>query len=151
MYNNPYMYNTQLEKERLDSQIAKLQEMRNQLGQQQTPSINQTFQLAPQGGMRYVNSIEDVKKEIVYTDTPFFSSDLGVLWLKNAKGDIKSYELKEIVRKDEKDLIIDNLQMQINEMKEMIKNAKPISTDVNEPSQSEQPEAIPASRTSKKK
>ena len=153
MYNNPYMnYNSQLEREKLDSQIAKLQEMRNQLSQTQQPSINQTFQLAPtQNGIRYVNSIEDVKKEIVYADTPYFSNDLSVLWVKNAKGNIKVFELTEIVPKDEKDMIIDNLQKQLDEIKEELKNAKSIITDVDEPSESEQPSSISSNRTSKKK
>lgn len=151
MYNNPFMnYNQQLEKEKLDGQIAKLQQMREQLNQP-APSINQTFQLAPQGGMKFANSIEDVNKEIVYFDTPYFSNDLSVLWLKNAKGNIKVFELKEIVPKDEKDMIIDNLQKQLNEIKEELKNAKSIITDVDEPDESEQSKNVSVSRTSKKK
>ena len=156
MYNNPYTYNTQLERDRIDSQIARLQDMKNQLTQpmaNQQPSINQTFQLAPNGGnsIRYVNSLDEVKKEIVYNDTPFFSNDLSVLWIKNNKGDVRAFELKEIVKKDEKDIIIDSLQLQINELKEEIKNAKSNYTNDDEPNQNEQSSDVSNRRTSKKK
>ena len=154
MYNNPFTnYNQQLEREKLDGQIAKLQQMRDQLNQPMQPSINQTFQLAssPTMGIKYANSIEDVNKEVVYVDTPFFSHDLSIVWLKNAKGNIKAFELTEIVPKDEKDMIIENLQMQINEMREEIKNATTNNANVDEPNEDEQPPVVSTSRTSKKK
>jgi hypothetical protein len=127
MYNNSYgngYYNTYSQNinDRIDNQIAQLQQMKEQMKNQQ-PAINQTFQLAPQhSGIRYVNTIDDVKKEIIYGDTPFFSKDLTVLWIKNIKGEIKAYELNEIVEKDAKDMQIDYLQAQIEELKGMIKN-----------------------------
>ena len=125
MYNNPYVnnYNQQNINDRIDSQIAQLQQMKEQMKHQQPTSINQTFQLAPQqSGMRFANSLEDVNKEIVYGDTPFFIKDMSVLWLKNVKGDIKTYELNEIIPKDAKDMQIEYLQAQIEELKGMIKN-----------------------------
>ena len=154
MYNSPFInsYNPQIAREKLDGEIAKLQQLKEQLGQPQQPSINQTFQLAPTtNGMRFANSIEEVNKEMVYMDTPFFSSDLSVLWVKSPKGNVKVFELKEIVPKDEKDMIIENLQAQINEMREEIKNAKSISTNVDEPNESKEPTIISNGRTSKKK
>lgn len=155
MYNNPFQnYNQQLEREKLDAQIVKLQQMRDGLNQPMQPSINQTFQLAPQGGMKFVNSIEDVKKDIVYVDTPYFSHDLSVMWVKNNKGDIKSFELKEIVQKDQKDVIIDSLQIQLDEMskkiKELEKNAKSVNEYIDEPIESEKSASVPKSRTTKK-
>jgi len=145
----------------INEQINRLEQMRNQITQQpspqQQPSINQTFQLAPttQGTMRYVNTMDDVAKEIVFGDTPFFSKDMSVLWIKNNKNEIKTYELNEIVPKDEKDLMIENLKMQLDEMnktiKEMKDNAKPIVTNVDEPNESEEPASVPVSRTSKSK
>lgn len=129
MYQNPYMnyqqnFNSQSMNERIDNQIAQLQQMKEQMKNQQQPAINQTFQLAPthQGGMRYANIIDDVGKEVVYADTPFFSKDMSVVWIKNNKGDIKTYELKEIVPMDSKDIQIQYLQSQIEELKGMIKN-----------------------------
>lgn len=124
MYQNPYMnyqqnFNSQSMNERIDNQIAQLQQMKEQMKNQQQPAINQTFQLAPthQGGMRYANTIDDVGKEVVYADMPFFSKDMSVVWIKNNKGDIKTYELKEIVPRDEKDIKIDFLMAQIEELK----------------------------------
>lgn len=128
MYNNPYYqnaYNPQVSIDRINNQIADLEKMRQQLQQppQQPQAITQNFQLAPNNnGMRYVNTIDDVSKEIIYFDTPFFSKDMTVMWVKNAKGDIKSYELREIIPKDNKDLQIEYLQAQIEELKGRMDN-----------------------------
>ena len=128
MNNNPYVrgympnYSQTAYEENLysqiDNQINNLVGMRNQLknqqtNQQQPTAINQTFQLSPNGGgIKYANSIEEVNKETVFYDTPYFSKDLSVMWLKNASGDIKAYELNEIVQQDEKDLEIELLKSQ---------------------------------------
>ncbi len=122
MYNNPYMlnqnYNQQSMNERIDNQIAQLQQMKEQMKHQQPTSINQTFQLAPQqNGIRFANSLDDVNKEMVYGDTPFFSKDMSIVWIKNNKNEITAYELNEIVPKDEKDIKIDFLLAQIEELK----------------------------------
>lgn len=138
MYNNPYMnYNQNINQqsinERIDNQIAQLQQMKEQMKNNQPTAINQTFQLAPthQGGMRYANTIDDVNKEIVYADTPFFSKDMSVLWLKNNKNEIKTYELNEIIPRDEKDIKIDFLMAQIEELKKGI-NKYESDDDVDE-------------------
>lgn len=126
MYNNPYMpnfqnnFNQQGLGERIDNQIAQLQQMKEQMkNNQQQPAINQTFQIAPANNhtMRFVDTIDDVSKEVVYFDTPFFSKDMSILWLKNVNGQIKTYELSEIVPKDAKDMQIEYLQAQIEELK----------------------------------
>lgn len=136
MYNNPYMANfnpnlgQQTLNERIDNQIAQLNQMKEQIkNNAQQPAINQTFQLAPTNNhtMRYANTIDDVNKEIVYFDTPFFSKDMSVLWIKNVKGDIKTYELNEIIPKDAKDMQIELLQAQINELKGKIENDANVS------------------------
>ena len=80
--------------------------------------------------MRYVNTIDDVNKEVVYFDTPFFSKDMSILWVKNTKGEIKTYELNEIVAKDEKDLQIQMLQEQINELRKEMKENEQSNTNV---------------------
>lgn len=124
MYNNPYMTNVSLN-DRIDNEIERLKQMKTQV--QQPVPITQNFQLAPtHNGIKYANTIDDVKKEIVYFDTPFFSKDLSVLWVKNNKGDIKAYELKEIVEKDDKDIQIEYLMEEIDKLKGMIKNEQPI-------------------------
>ena len=125
MYNNPYMnnFNQQNINDRIDNQIAQLQQMKEQMKNNQPTAINQTFQLAPthQSGMRYANTIDDVNKEIVYADTPFFSKDMSVLWVKNSKNEVKTYELNEIIPKDDKDLKIEYLMAQIDELKKGMK------------------------------
>lgn len=157
MYSNLYnAYNQQTNLERINSQIAELEKIKQQLSQNPMPqatNLTQNFQLAPanNNSIKYANSIEDIKKEIVIADTPFFSRDLSVVWIKNAKGDIKAYELKEIVQKDDKDLMIESLQLQINEMRKEIANAKPIITNVDEPIESEEPSSVPIHRASKTK
>ena len=130
MYNNPYMpYGRQNFDERIDSQIAQLQQMKEQFKQQ--PSINQTFQLAPNTtSMKYANTIDDVMKEVVYGDTPIFSKDMTVMWIKNVKNEIKTYEINEIVPKDEKDIKIEYLLAQIEQLKKGNKN-EPVN-DVDE-------------------
>lgn len=121
----------------IDEQISRLNQMKSQLTQQQPtqqqqPSINQTFQLAPttQSTLRYVNTMEDVAKEIVFFDTPFFSKDMSVMWLKNNKGEIKAYELNEIVERDEKDIQIDYLTSKIEELERKIKHESNITNVV---------------------
>lgn len=137
MYNNPYYqnaYNPQVSIDRINNQIADLEKMRQQLQQppQQPQAITQNFQLAPNNnGMKYVNTIDDVSKEIIYFDTPFFSKDMTVMWVKNAKGDIKSYELREIIPKDNKDLQIEYLQAQIEELKGRMDNER-VTTNANQ-------------------
>lgn len=81
MYNNPYLqpYNPQVTRERIDTQIAQLQQMKEQLAQinvpNQQPSINQTFQLAPtHGGIRFVNSLSDVQKKWFIAILPFLAT-----------------------------------------------------------------------------
>ena len=154
MYNNPY-YKSQINLDSINNQINELERMKTQLSQQmqQPANINQTFQLAPsnQGGMRYANSIDEVGKELVYNDTAFFSKDLSVLWIKNAKGDIKSYELNEIIAKDDRDILIENLQYQVKELRKEIENAKSINDDVTKSVENEKPSNVPIYRTSKKK
>ena len=121
-----YVFNQQTMYDQIDNQIAQLNQMKEQMrnNNNQQPAINQTFQLAPTGnhGIKYANTINDVEKEVVYVDTPFFSKDMSVLWIKTTKGDIKTYELTEIIPKDAKDMQIAYLQSQIEELKGMIKN-----------------------------
>ena len=153
MYNNPYtMYNNQANIDRINSQIAELEKLKQQIpAQMQQPAINQTFQLASnQSGIRYANNIDEVQKDMVMMETAYFSKDMSVVWVKNSKGEIKTYELNEVVLKDEKDIKIDFLQAQIEQLKkEMKKN----EYDANfiEPNEDEEPANVPTiSKPSKK-
>lgn len=137
MFSNPYTnaYNPQASIDRINTQIAELERMKQQIPPQQPQPTNltQNFQLAPANNtaMRYANSIDEVQKDFVIGDTPFFSKDMSVVWVKNTKGEVKTYELNEIVPKDEKDLQIEFLMAQINELKGKINNEQ-YATNVNE-------------------
>ena len=123
MYGNAYMqnaYNPQDNIERINNQIIQLENMKKQIQQpvQQPTNLTQNFQLAPtRDFIRYANNIDEVSKNTVVGDTPFFSRDMSVLWIKNSNGEIKTYELNEVVLKDEKDMKIDFLMAQIEELK----------------------------------
>lgn len=128
MYNNPYLnnYNPQANIDRINTQMAELQKMKEQLQQpvQQPTNLTQNFQISPVNHevIKYANNIDEVNKYMVIGDTPYFSKDMSVVWIKNNKGEIKTYELNEIIPKDAKDLQIEYLQEQIEELKGMIKN-----------------------------
>jgi hypothetical protein len=148
-------FNQQSINDRIDNQIAQLQQMKEQMKHNSQPAINQTFQLAPQqSGMRYASSVDDVNKEMVYADTPFFSKDMSVVWIKNNKNEVKTYELNEIIPKDSKDLQIEYLQAQIQELRKEMKKNEP-DANVNEPitdaDKSEEPTDVSAVSKSKAK
>ena len=151
------MYNPQTSLDRINNQIAELEKMRTQMQQPITPptSLTQNFQLAPQNKdvMKYANSMDEVQKDIVLGDTPYFSKDMSVVWIKNLKGEIKTYELNEIIPKDEKDIKIEYLQSQIEELKGRL-NDEPIA-NVNEPirksNKNEEPSSVSTSTKSNKK
>lgn len=93
---------------------------------QSPPNINQTFQLAPNqtnGNFRYTSSLDEVKKELVFGDTIFVNKTMDRMWLKNARGETKEYELIEIVELDPKDAEIKKLQAQIEDLKKVIEDA----------------------------
>lgn len=116
-------YNPQASLDRINSHISELEKMKAQLTQQQAPNLTQNFQIAPnQGGMKYAENLEQVEKELVLLDTPYFSRDMSILWLKKASGETKTYELREIVKKDEKDLKIEFLMAKIEELEKEVKN-----------------------------
>lgn len=136
MYNNPYMnaYNPQATVDRINAQMNELEKMKQQLQQpvQQPTNLTQNFQIAPTNRevIRYATSLEEVQRDMVIGDTPFFSKDMSVVWIKNTKGDIKTYELNEIVVKDEKDMQIALLQSQIEELRKEVRNNEQLYTNV---------------------
>lgn len=130
-YNNQmYMNDLQQMRDRIDRQM----QLANQNQQQQSP-ITQNFQIAPtqqnQAGIKYANSVEDVKKELVFNDTLFVNKEYTNLWSKNASGDIKTYELKEIIELDEKDLKIQELEAKINMLVKEKENAQYVTKNAN--------------------
>jgi prefoldin subunit 5 len=149
-------YNSQPSIDRINAQMNELQKMKEQLQQPIQPPTNltQNFQLAPttRDVIKYANSIDEVQREMIVGDTPFFAKDMSVVWIKNMKGEIKAYELNEIIPKDNKDMQIEYLQAQIEELKkEMNKNAKSINEYVDESNKDEKSTDVSISKSSTKK
>ena len=136
MYNTQY-YNNQANLDRVNNQIAELEKIKMQMQQPLTQPTNltQNFQLAPQNRdvIKYASSMEDVQKEMVIGDTPYFSKDMSIVWIKNTKGEIKTYELNEIIPKDAKDIQIELLQNQIEELRKEMKKYDEHITNVTKP------------------
>ena len=150
------MYNNYMSpQERIDMQIKELEKMRQNIPQMQQPTnLTQNFSMMPQAPIiKYANSLDDVKREMVMGETPYFSKDMSVVWIKNVKGDIKTYELNEIVPKDNKDLQIEYLQAQIEELRKERKNYER-TNDIDEPIaksiEDEEPTSITTITKSKK-
>lgn len=109
-YNNQmYINDLQAMRDRIDRQMQ-------QMNVQQPTPITQNFQIASNqnNGIKYVSSIEDVKKELVFADTLFVNKEYTLLWLKNASGDVKTYQLNEVIELDEKDRKIAELEAKID-------------------------------------
>lgn len=71
---------------------------------------------------KFVDSQDEVNKEIVFNETLFMSKDYKNFWIKSMNGKLRSFSLTEIIQKDEKDLKIEQLQNEINELKRGINN-----------------------------
>lgn len=136
--NNPYMmsYNPQATVDKINAQINDLEKLKAQMQQnnqpQQVPNVTQNFQLAPQNHdvIKYASSMEEVQRDMVIGDTPYFSKDMSVVWIKNTKGEIKTYELNEIIPLDSKDIKIQYLEAQIEELKKgMLNNESNANVD----------------------
>ena len=146
--NNQYymqnMQDLQNMKERIDKQMQQMQQFnQNQVqNQQPIPQINQSFQLAPNPSnneleSKYVNNIDEVKGIFVMKTGVFLNKELNTLWIKNTNGDIRTFELNELVEIDPKDREINNLKQELQRMKEMIANeSNGNSTDFNESNES---------------
>lgn len=136
MYGNPYFNQQTYQqdlinmRDRLDKQIqqAQVQQMNNN----QPPAINQTFQLSPNqtNHIKYVESEDDVNKELVFADTLFVNRTYTKMWFKNASGEVKEYELKEVIKKDEKDVQIASLMAKIDELEREMKKNERTGNDV---------------------
>ena len=113
--------------DRINSQIAELEKMKAQM--QQPPAINQTFQLSSDETIKFANSLDEVEARYVRGDTPYFSRDMSVVWVKTPKGNIKTYELTEIIPKDDKDMQIEFLKSQIEELRKEVRRNDAVVTN----------------------
>ena len=144
--NQIYMQNMQdLQnmREKIDRQMQQMQQLnQNQMQQQPVPNVTQNFQLAPNPNSnelesKYVNNIDEVKGIFVMKTGVFLNKELSTLWIKSTNGDIRTFELNEIIPQDPKDKEIAMLKKQIEEMKEMIVNESDVNnSDFNEPNES---------------
>ena len=126
--NNQYymqnMQDLQNMKERIDKQMQQMQQFnQNQMQQQPVPNVTQNFQFAPNPTnneleSKYVNNIDEVRGIFVTKTGVFLNKELNTLWIKNTNGDIRTFELSEIIQTDPKDTEILMLKKQIEEMKD---------------------------------
>lgn len=120
-------------RDRLDKQIQQAQ----MPPQHQPTAINQTFQLSStqnSSGIKFAKDIDEVKKELVFTDTLFVNKEYTLLWYKNALGEVKTYELKEIIELDEKDRRIAELEAKLEALEKETNNERTANnSNANEP------------------
>ena len=146
--NQIYMQNMQdLQnmREKIDRQMQQMQQLnQNQMQQQQPVPITQNFQLAPNPTnneleSKYANNIDEVRNTFVMKTGVFLNKELNTLWIKNTNGDIRTFELSEIIQTDPKDIEINNLRQELQRMREMINydNKSDVNnSDFNEPDES---------------
>ena len=151
--NNQYymqnMQDLQNMKEKIDRQMQQMQQFnQNQMQQQPIPQVTQNFQLAPNPNnneleSKYVNNIDEVKGIFVMKTGVFLNKELNTLWMKNTNGDIRTFELSEIIEQDPKDVEINNLKQELQRMKEMISNESNVNnSNIDEPIEDEKPKRI---------
>ena len=116
-YNQLSMIDKQILEER--NKINELEKQRIQAQYAQPTILNQTIQAVPNSsGIKYAESIDDVNREMIFTDTLFVNKDFTNMWLKTPQGNVRPFLLQEIVPKDEKDLRIESLEKQVKELLE---------------------------------
>lgn len=124
---NFYMQDLQAMRDRIDRTMQQYQQNQNMQSQQPIPQVTQHFQLAPQVNQNpndlqsaYVNNIDEVKNIFMTRNGIFVNKELNSAWFKDTEGKIRTFSLIEIVEKDEKDLEIDNLKKQLNDIKSLM-------------------------------
>lgn len=131
----PYQYNSMMTQNNYEQSLKNIINQANSQLQQiksqpapvmpQQPQIHQSFQLAPQASStdiqaKYVTDINDVRNTFVANLGLFINKENNTLWIKNLNGDIRSFELKEIVEQDPKDIEIQELKRELQNMRLLI-------------------------------
>ena len=152
------MQDLQNMREKIDRQMQQMQQLnQNQMQQQQPVPITQNLQLAPNPTnneleSKYANNIDEVKGIFVMKTGVFLNKELNTLWIKNTNGDIRTFELNEIIPQDPKDIEINNLKKELQRMKEMISNeSNGNNTDNNGADESKKSARIPVRKQSNAK
>lgn len=128
---NPYnpnyiMQEWQNMKDKIDRNMQNYQQVQNQFMQpQQQAPITQNFQIAPQTNpselqSAYVNNVDEVKNIFMTKNGIFVNKELTSAWFKDTEGKIKTYSLIEVIEKDEKDVEIERLKDEINQMRTLL-------------------------------
>ena len=121
--NNTYINELQQMRDRIDKQIQQNQQQVQSQVQQPIPQINQNFQLAPQLNndseieSRYAENIDEVKNTFVMKTAIFSTRDFSTIWVKDVSGNIRIFNTEEVIELDNKDIQIQNLQKELEEMK----------------------------------
>ena len=149
--NQFYMQDLQNMKDRIDRQMQQMQQLnQSQMQQPVQQPITQNFQLAPNTNSnelesKYVNNIDEVKGIFVMKTGVFLDKDLNTLWIKNTNGDIRTFELNEVIETDPKDVEISNLKKELERMKEMISNESNVNnSDYDESNESKNAKKLPS-------
>ena len=120
------MQDLQNMREKIDSQMRQMQQLnQNQMQQQPVPNVTQNFQLAPNPSnneleSKYANNIDEVRNTFVMKTGVFVNKDFTSMWVKTTDGNIKTFELNEVIQQDPKDVEINNLKLELQKMREMI-------------------------------
>lgn len=126
---NNYLNELQQMRDKIDKQIQQSQQAQQQpqiMPNSQPTSLTQNFQLAPQQNnnseleSRYAESIDEVKNTFVMKTAIFATKDFGTIWLKDVSGNIRTFNTEEVFEIDEKDIQIQNLQRELEEMKSLM-------------------------------
>ena len=111
MYNgyNPYQYATNFSPYNQNS-IQQLEQMRDQLDARIQTAQQQQQQSQQQPMIPNKNAI-------------FVTKDLSTMWQKDVSGNIRTFKTEEIIPRDEKDMQIQALQEELNNMKVLMAQA----------------------------
>lgn len=126
---NPIIPNQTAQEQSLENIIQQasnqLQQLRNRPVATPT-NLTQNFQITPQTQnpnelqSAYANNIDEVKNIFMTKNGIFVDKGLTVAWFKDTEGKIRTFSLIEVIEKDEKDVEIENLKAEINQMRTLL-------------------------------
>lgn len=161
--NNQYylqnMQNLQDMKDRIENQMKQIQQSQMQMQQPvpQPTNLTQNFQITPTSTnaemqAKYVSNVDEVKNTFVMSVGVFVNKELDTLWFKNVNGEIRTFSLNEIIEQDPKDLEIQRLKQELEEMKGMVGNANEFdNTDTTKQLENEKSTRVSSSKRSNAK
>ena len=148
--------------EQASGQLQQLQQMQNQ--PQMPTNLTQNFQITPQSNnpselqSAYVNNIDEVKNIFMTRNGIFIDKDLTTLWFKNIEGNIRTFNLAEVIERDEKDIQIEDLikeneekKYEIHSLKKQIEEIKYLMQKSNEKVSEDYIEEVKSEKKTSKK